>query len=91
MSIDIVKNNTLLITFLSIQICHEVIYLIKTLTEIILLIFFTDDHCDGNIPEATPSNTVVPSKAGNSASSITDFNDSLGKLDYHITYFNKHS
>ena len=50
-----------------------------------------DDHDDGNIPEATPSNTVAPSKADNSASSVTDFDDSLGKLDYHITYFNKHS
>ena len=58
---------------------------------IILLTFSVDYHSHGNIPEATPSNTVVLSKPDNSVSLITDFNDSLGKLDYHIIHFKKHS
>ena len=39
---------------------------------------------DPNISEPTPSDKVVPSKADNYASSITDFSDSLGKIYYHI-------
>ena len=53
--------------------------------------FFTGDDDDHNILEPTPSDKVVSAKCDNSASSITDFNDSSGKLYYHIMYFNKHS